>query len=221
MNRWGEKCCTEYCTGTYCTPYKTTVPPIATINNPNGYRSKSIIMEFKHGKQVPIVIPEDDCYCFDSEKEATYYLLMLMIDQNLHHLIKEQIADKDPGRIYRELLNHFAGHKQHHIATQKQAVEEHYINPNAITLSTVFREKLLSFHDAQESDTTEPHIIALLQHAMSKITDGYLSEHNKFASMSGYDFNTILEYLINHANHVHAPIIMAAVMQSDKPCYRF
>ena len=58
------------------------VPPIATINNPNGYRSKSVIMEFNHGKQVLIVIPEDDCYCFDSEKEATYYLLMLMIDQN-------------------------------------------------------------------------------------------------------------------------------------------
>ena len=152
------------------------------------------------------MIPEDDCYCFYSEKDATYYILLMMIDQNLHHLIKAQIADKDSERIYRELLNHFAGHKQHNIAHAKQAVEEHYIDPHAVTLSiSVFREKLLSFHHAQESDTTEPHKIALLQHAMSNFTDGYLSEHYKFASMSGYDFNKILEYLIKHANHVYMP----------------
>ena len=179
-------------------------------------------MEFKHGREVGTVIPDDDCYRFDSERWETYYLLMIMIDQNLHHLIKEQISDKDPERIYRELLNHFAGHKQHHIAHAKQAVENHYIDPNAVTLSiSVFREKLMSFHDAQESDTTEPHKIALFQHAMSKITEGTSSEHYKNASMSEYNFNEILEYLIKHLNHVHAPMIMAAVMQPDKPCYRF
>ena len=189
------------------------IPPIATINNPNGYRSNSIIMEFKHGKQVPTLIPEDDCYCFDSEKRETYYLLMLMIDPNLHHIIKEQISDKDPERIYHELLNHFAGHKQHHIAHAKQAVENHYIDPNAVTLSiSIFRELLMSFHDAQESETTEAHRIALFQHTMSKITEGILSEHYKYASMSEYNFNEILEYLIKHSNHVHAPMIMAAVM---------
>ena len=97
-------------------------------------------MEFKHGRQVGTVIPDDDCYCFDSEKKETYYLLMMMIDQNLHHLIKEQISDKDPERIYRELLNHFAGQKQHHIAHAKQAFENHYIDPNAVTSSiSVFR----------------------------------------------------------------------------------
>ena len=161
-------------------------PPIATINNPNGYRSKSVIMEIKHGKQFPVVIPEDGCYCFDSEKEATCYLLMLMIDPNLHHLIKEQIADKDPERIYKELLNHFAGHKQHHIEHAKYSLEHHLINPNAVILSiSVLREKLLSFEDAQASDTTEPYRCALLQNATSKITEGYLSEHYTFASMSG------------------------------------
>ena len=51
---------------------------------------------------------------------------------------------------------------------------------------------------------------------MSKITEGILSEHYKYASMSEFNFNEILEYLIKHSNHVHAPMIM----QPDKPCYK-
>ena len=110
----------------------------------------------------------------------------------------------------------------HHIAHAKQAVENYYIDPNAVTLSiSIFRELLLSYHDAQEAETTETHRIALLAHAMSKITEGILSEHYKYASMSEFSFNEVLEYLIKHSNHVHAPMIMAAVMQPDKPCYKF
>ena len=75
-------------------------------------------------------------------------------------------------------MNHFAAHKQHHIAHAKQAVENPYIDPNAVTLSiSIFRELLLSFHDAQEAETTETHRIALFQHAMIIITEGFLSEH--------------------------------------------
>ena len=197
-------------------------PPIATTNNPNGYKAKSVIMEYKHGRDVGTIIPDDDCYRYDAEKSETYHLLLTMIDQNLHHLLVEQIADKDPERMYKALIDHFAGHKHHHIAHAKHAVENYHIDPNTVTLSiSIFRELLLSLHDAQEAETTEAHKIVLLEMAMSKITEGILSEHYKHAKMSDFNFNDILEYLIKHSNHVNVPIIMAAVMQPDKPCYKF
>ena len=65
-------------------------PPIATTNNPNGYKEKSVIMEYKHGRDVGTIIPDDDCYRYDAEKSETYHLLLTMIDQNLHHLLVEQ-----------------------------------------------------------------------------------------------------------------------------------
>ena len=115
------------------------------------------------------IIPDDDCYRFDAERWEAYHLLLMMIDQNLHHLLVEQIADRDPERMYKALLDHFAGHKQHHIAHAKQALENYYIDPNAVTLSiSIFRELLLSYHDAQEAETTEAHKITLLAKAMSQ-----------------------------------------------------
>ena len=118
---------------------------------------------------------------------------MLMIDQNLYHIIKDQISEKDPKQIYKELLSHFDGNKQHHIEHAEVTLESHIINANEITLSiSVFREKLLAFEDAQESGTTEPYRIALLKKSMTNIKDGYSSDQYKFASMSGYTFNKIL-----------------------------
>ena len=116
-----------------------------------------------------------------------------MIDQNLYHIIKDQISEKDPKQIYKELLSHFDGNKQHHIEHAEVTLVSHIINATEITLSiSVFREKLLAFEDAQESRTTEPYRIALLKKSMTNIKDGYSSDQYKFASMSGYTFNKIL-----------------------------
>ena len=139
-------------------------PPVVTLENPNGYKSKSVKMANKHGESILVVTPEDDYYCYAAEKESAFHLIMLMIDKNLYHFIKDLISEKDPKRIYNELLSHFAGHKQLHIEHAKVTLESHNINANEITLSiSVFREKLLTFEDAQESDTTEQYRVALLK----------------------------------------------------------
>ena len=78
-------------------------PPVVTLENPNGYKFKSVKMANKHGESILVVTPEDDYYCYAAEKESAFHLIMLMIDKNLYHFIKDLISEKDPKRIYNEL----------------------------------------------------------------------------------------------------------------------
>ena len=94
--------------------------PNATEDNPSGYIGKSVKMILnKKGLPEPIVIQEDDCYSYAAERGIAFQLLMQMIDPNLHHIIKEEILDKDPKSIYTIICKHFAGHKHHHIENAK------------------------------------------------------------------------------------------------------
>ena len=99
-----------------------------------------------------------------------FQLMMQMLNPSLFHMIKDQIAEKDPRRICKILVGHFVGHKQHHIENAKQILESHILNADEITLSiSLRREKIQAFENAQESVTTEPYKLGLLKKMNSRI----------------------------------------------------
>ena len=49
-----------------------------------------------YGESIPVVSQEDDCYCYAAESD----LIMQMIDSLLYHIIKDQMVEQDPRRIY-------------------------------------------------------------------------------------------------------------------------
>ena len=67
------------------------------------------------GKSIMVTIPETDCFKYNEERIATYNLLMTMVHKNLYHLVKAEMTDKNPAKIYTIIFNHFNGHKHRHI----------------------------------------------------------------------------------------------------------
>ena len=78
----------------------------------------------------PIVNTHPNCHQSMTVIATLQRKNQLMIDPNLYHIIKDQISAKDPKRIYKELLSHFAGHKQHHIEHATVTLESHTIHAN-------------------------------------------------------------------------------------------
>ena len=147
---------------------------------------------------------------------------MQMIDPNLHHLIKEEILDKDPRSIYTIICEHFAGHKHHHIENAKQNLENHKLNAAQITLSiSLLIEKLQLFEEAQESITTEAYKLGLLKTMMKANMNTQLEKLYDFAIHNRWSFNHILEYIIELSDKVNMPIIMAAMKINDQFCHQF
>ena len=195
--------------------------PNATEDNPSGYIGKSVKMILnKKGLPEPMIIQEDDCYRYAAERGIAFHLIMQTIDPILHHLIKEELLDKDPRSIY--TIIYFAGHKHHHIENAKQNLENHKLNAAQITLSiSLLIEKLQLFEEAQESITTEAYKLGLLKTMMKANMNTQLEKLYDFAIHNRWSFNHILEYIIELSDKVNMPIIMAAIKINDQFCHQF
>ena len=197
--------------------------PIKLPGNASGY-SKSSIIETVNAEGIysTRIVEADDCYRYSNEKHLAFSLLMLMVHSSLHHIIENEMKDKDPIRVYQRIVNYFDGHLLHHIETAKQILESHRFGSGPIALSiSELREKLRNFEMSQESATTGAYKMGLLDKIMKDERRPAISGIYTNARFNRLNFEDTLVHFIEHATMHQDHHTLAVMTPGLDFCFNF
>ena len=106
-------------------------PPDVTPTNSSGYTPEAIMPLIRaDGSRALTVIAEDDCYKFYAESIAAFTFMMSMIDKDMHHMLSGAIREENPSKVYKVILEHFKGGKNHHIESARRKLSAHRFGPD-------------------------------------------------------------------------------------------
>ena len=144
-----------------------------------------------------------------------------MVHKNLHHLIKLEMVDKNPCKIYAVLFNHFNGHKHRHIHNAKLILENFRFDSIPSADIHQFLELIRQLEVAQEAACTESYKENLIKIIVDRnperisVMRAYI-----YATQTDMSFANILKHIESHADQQPANISMAAITaKSDQICF--
>ena len=106
-------------------------PPDVTPTNSSGYTPEAIMPLIRaEGTRALTVIAEDDCYKFYTDSIVAFTFMMSMIDKDMHHMLSGAIREENSAKVYKVILEHFKGGKNHHIESARRKLSAHRFGPD-------------------------------------------------------------------------------------------
>ena len=201
--------------------------PVCTADNLNGFTPAIVkSIEINNIKR-NVIIQQDDCFKYYSEKMLTIPFMLQMINKNMIHNIKAEIESESPILIYNALLNYFEGHKHHHIEEARVTLESHLFNSSYFTKDIhdlIIKINILEA--SQEMSLSEQYKMGILRKLIGN--ESRVNIKNSFLTAQGMklNFSDTLEYLLRLWDAIPEanPVGMAAAGSTVPPlrfCYKF
>ena len=144
--------------------------PLATIDNPNGYRERSIqktnVVDEITGESrtITILLEEDDIYYYEYDKGRLYQAILEIFHKSLLYLVPAEIEANDGVTMYTKIMEHLNGQRGRDADIAREAFVKYRMN-ESITFKqerAKFEEVFKTLEYAQRSKIPESEKIQFL-----------------------------------------------------------
>ena len=122
--------------------------PITSASNPNGYSERVTMIGQETDNisgeitSIPILLEEDDFYCFEHDKGRLFLAVTEMFHKDLRYLVPHDIAKCDGVAIYVKIMEHLNGQRGRDADVAKEVFTKYKMN-EAIT----FKQERAKFEE--------------------------------------------------------------------------